>query len=159
MRFPLSSLRCWSFCRFSSCPYMHVFGGRRKGRCSFPWLGLSLVFIFSLFVRMVLFLRFFHFLRAKSPCKLTITGNHTKQDQILLVKISKHIPGRFLCVYRRSYLIWPPVILIRYVPAVRSVVFIYGERQHKEGNQLLQVIIDPIHGTHTTHSKVLRIYM
>ena len=38
----------------------------------------------------------------------TITGNHSKQDQILLVKIAKYVG---FCVRRRSYLIWPPVIV------------------------------------------------
>ena len=36
----------------------------------------------------------------------TITGDHSKYDQILLVKIAKYIG------YRRFYLIWSPVILI-----------------------------------------------
>ena len=45
MCFPLSSLTCWNVCRFSSSPCMHVFGGRSKGRYSFRWLWLSLVFI------------------------------------------------------------------------------------------------------------------
>ena len=34
------------------------------------------------------------------------TGDHSKQDQILLVKIAKHID---VWVYRRS---WPPVIIV-----------------------------------------------
>ena len=27
-----------------------------------------------------------------------ITGDHSKKDQILLVKLAKYVPGRFLCV-------------------------------------------------------------
>ena len=38
---------------------------------------------------------------------INIMGDHSKQDQMLLVKQGKHIA---LCVPRRSYLIWPPVI-------------------------------------------------
>ena len=41
------------------------------------------------------------------PCKNDITGGHSKQDQIMSVKIGKYIGG---CVYRRSYLLWSPVI-------------------------------------------------
>ena len=37
----------------------------------------------------------------------SITGDHSKQDQILLVKIGKYIG---FCLYRRSYLLWSPVI-------------------------------------------------
>ena len=59
----LSSLMCWSFCRFSSCPCMPVFGGRRKARCSFPWLWLSLVFIACFY--MVCFHVFFIFFGRK----------------------------------------------------------------------------------------------
>ena len=33
-------------------------------------------------------------------------GGHSKQDKMLFVKIGKH-PN--FCVYRRSYLLWPPV--------------------------------------------------
>ena len=39
----------------------------------------------------------------------TIAGVHSKKDKILLVKIAKYIG---FCVYRRSYLIWPPVVLL-----------------------------------------------
>ena len=37
-----------------------------------------------------------------------ITGNHSKQDQTLLVKIAKYIG---FCAYRRSYSIWFPLIV------------------------------------------------
>ena len=43
----------------------------------------------------------------KIQCTTFITGDHSKQDQILLVKIDKYIG---FCVYRRSYLLSPPVI-------------------------------------------------
>ena len=39
---------------------------------------------------------------------INITGNHRKQDQILLVKVGKYIG---FCEYRRSYLLCPPVIV------------------------------------------------
>ena len=35
-------------------------------------------------------------------------GDHSKYDQILLVKIMKY---SFFCVCLRSYLMWPPVII------------------------------------------------
>ena len=38
-----------------------------------------------------------------------ITGDHSKQDQISLVKVDECIGFR---VYRRSYLLWSPVILL-----------------------------------------------
>ena len=38
----------------------------------------------------------------------TITGDHSKWNQILLVNKAKYIS---LCMYRRSYLVWSPVIL------------------------------------------------
>ena len=38
----------------------------------------------------------------------TITGGQNKEDQILLAKIGKYID---FCVYRRSYLLWPPVLI------------------------------------------------
>ena len=41
----------------------------------------------------------------------TITGDHSKQDHILSLKSAKSIG---FCVYRRSYLIRPPVILVVY---------------------------------------------
>ena len=41
----------------------------------------------------------------------TLTGDHSKQDQILLVKTGEHID---FCVYRRSYSLWPPVIYTWY---------------------------------------------
>ena len=37
----------------------------------------------------------------------TITGGHSKQDHIWLVKIGKYVG---FCMYRRSYLIWSPAI-------------------------------------------------
>ena len=42
-----------------------------------------------------------------SSCDNSTTRGHNKQDQILLVKIAKYI---VFCVYRRSYLLWSPVI-------------------------------------------------
>ena len=36
-----------------------------------------------------------------------ITGDHSEQDQILLVKMTKYT-GIGFCVYRRSYLLCPP---------------------------------------------------
>ena len=39
----------------------------------------------------------------------TITGDDSKQDQISSVKIGKYIG---FCVYRRSYLLWCPVMFI-----------------------------------------------
>ena len=52
---------------------------------------------------------------------------NTWYDQILLVKIGKYIG---FCVYRRSYLLWSPVIavkelcsvLVRYFPQAVGVV-------------------------------------
>ena len=41
-------------------------------------------------------------------CEVVITGGHSKLDPILLVKIGKYIG---FCVYRRSYLLWSPVIM------------------------------------------------
>ena len=44
---------------------------------------------------------------------VSFTGDHSEQEQRLLVKIGKYIPGTlvfFLC-YRRFYLLWPPVIV------------------------------------------------
>ena len=35
--------------------------------------------------------------------RYSITEDHSKWDQILLERIAKYIPGRFLCVYHRSY--------------------------------------------------------
>ena len=47
--------------------------------------------------------------RSQTTAELhTITGDHSKQDEILLVKIAKYIGFR---LYRRSYLIWSPVSL------------------------------------------------
>ena len=37
----------------------------------------------------------------------TITEGHSKQDQILLVKVGNHVG---YCVYRRSYSLWSPVL-------------------------------------------------
>ena len=37
-----------------------------------------------------------------------IAGGHSKKDQLLLVKIAKYIG---FCAYRRSYLLWSPVIV------------------------------------------------
>ena len=37
----------------------------------------------------------------------SITGDHSKYDQKSLVKLSKYIG---FCMYRRSYLLWSPVI-------------------------------------------------
>ena len=45
----------------------------------------------------------------------TITGGHSKQDQILLVNIGKYTG---FCMCLRSYLIWPPVITTRLVQLV-----------------------------------------
>ena len=42
--------------------------------------------------------------------RCTITGDHSKQDQILLVKKAEYIG---FCVYRRSYLIWSRVLVQR----------------------------------------------
>ena len=42
----------------------------------------------------------------------SITEDHEKYDQILLVKTGKHIPGRFLWV--RTYLLWSPAIVDMY---------------------------------------------
>ena len=39
--------------------------------------------------------------------EFTITGDHSKWNQILLVKIGKYVG---FSVYRRSYLLWFPVI-------------------------------------------------
>ena len=41
--------------------------------------------------------------------RVASTGDHSNWDQILSVKIAKYTG---FCVYRRSYLIWPPAILI-----------------------------------------------
>ena len=41
---------------------------------------------------------------------IAITGDHSKQDQMLLVKIDKYIG---FSVYCRSYLLWSPVIVGR----------------------------------------------
>ena len=38
----------------------------------------------------------------------SVTGGHSKEDRMLLVKIRKYIG---VCVYRRSCLIWSPVLV------------------------------------------------
>ena len=45
--------------------------------------------------------------RGQTLLGTNITGGHNKYDQILCVKIGKYVD---FCVYRRSYLLWSPVI-------------------------------------------------
>ena len=43
---------------------------------------------------------------------ILFTGDHSKQDRILIEKTGIMYSFFLLCVYRRSYLLWSPVILI-----------------------------------------------
>ena len=52
-----------------------------------------------------------------------ITGDHCKQDHILFVKIGTCI---VFCVYRRSYLLWSPVIDIN--RKTKRCLSIYAQR-------------------------------
>ena len=57
---------------------------------------------------------------------VVFTGDHSKQDQMLLVKIAKYIG---FCLYRRSYFLWSPVIVqLQFTPKVSSVLLYFRVR-------------------------------
>ena len=54
---------------------------------------------------------------------LTITGDHSKYDQMLFGKIGEYVG---FSIHRRSYLIWPPVISLSLnsTPPPTRVIFV-----------------------------------
>ena len=50
---------------------------------------------------------------------IILQGTISKKDQISLVKLSEYVDMVGFCVYRASYLLWSPVVLIVHTPLVR----------------------------------------
>ena len=72
-----------------------VFGKLLVERCPYTYVSLDVSTLPD--VKNILF----------TDSRILITGDHSKLDQILFVKTTKY---KGFCVYRRSYLLWSPVI-------------------------------------------------
>ena len=61
------------------------------------------------------------------PRECWYCGGHSKEDQILLVKIDKY---RGFCANSRSYLLWPPVVVRPCCEVQRSLFAVTGRWSH-----------------------------